>query len=89
MAYRRPGIRVTQEFVDVLPGLAAFNLPNCIVGPAYQVVSGDELGSYTGSLSSYTYVSLMPGAIVDTNILDENELTDHQYPIGVTLTNVR
>lgn len=85
MAYRRPGIQVTQEFADLLPALAAFNLPNCIIGPAYQVVSGDNLGEYDGSAASYTYNSLNTGNIVDTAEANENELADHQYPISVRL----
>ena len=89
MAYRRPGIRVTQEFADLLPALAPFNLPNCVVGPAYQVVTEDEVGSYTGVEASYTYASQKPGSIVDTTELDENELTDHQYPISVSIINAK
>lgn len=88
MSYRRPGIRVTQEFLDLLPALAPFNLPNCIVGPAYQVVRDDNLGSYDGVSSTYSYVSLNVGNIVDTNPLDEDELTDHQYPVKVTLSDI-
>lgn len=89
MAYRRPGIRVTQEFLDLQPALAAFNLPNCIIGPAYQVVQNDSLGSYVGVASSYSYVGLGAGNIVDVAELDELELADHQYPISVTLQNVK
>jgi len=88
MAYRRPGIRVTQEFLDLLPALAPFNLPNCVVGPAYQVVQADDVGSYTGIAASYSYVGLNAGNIVDINKLDENELTDHQYPIKVYLKEI-
>jgi hypothetical protein len=88
MAYRRPGIRVTQEFLDLLPALAPFNLPNCVVGPAYQVVQDDEVGSYTGIAGSYSYAGLNAGNIVDINKLDENELTDHQYPIKTYLKEI-
>ncbi len=89
MAYRRPGIKVTQEFADLLPALAAFNLPNCTIGPAYQVVPNDEIGSYAGLDASYTYANQLAGSIIDTNELDENELTDHQYPISVQLTDAK
>jgi hypothetical protein len=89
MAYRRPGIKVTQEFADLAPALAPFNLPNCIVGPAYQVVSGDELGAYDGSAITVSYASLNAGNIVDTAELNENELADHQYPVAVTLQDAK
>jgi hypothetical protein len=89
MAYRRPGIQVTQEFAGLLPALAPFNLPNCVIGPAYQVVQGDELGTYLGVASAYSYVSIGAGNIVDTAELNENELTDHQYPITVRLENIQ
>lgn len=89
MAYRRPGIRVTQEFADLLPALAPFNLPDCIIGPAYQVVPEDEVGSYSGLDASYTYASKRPGAIIDIAELNSNELTDHQYPISVKITDAK
>lgn len=89
MAYRRPGIKVTQEFADLAPALAQFNLPNCIIGPAYQVVSGDELGAYDGSAIEVSYASLNAGNIVDTAALDENELADHQFPVAVRLQDAK
>jgi hypothetical protein len=89
MAYRRPGIRVTQEFADLLPALAPFNLPNCTIGPAYQVVFGDSLGVYDGSSTVYSYASLRAGAIVDLAVLDGNELPDHQFPISVVIKNAK
>jgi len=87
MTYRRPGIRVTQEFADLLPALSPFNLPSCIIGPAYQVVTDDKVGTYNGLDVSYAYASKNAGAIVDTNELDVNELTDHQFPITVKIVD--
>lgn len=89
MVYRKPGIRLTQEFVDLLPALAAFQLPNCIVGPAFKIYRADALGSYTGITAAYPYASLMPGAVVDTRALDAAELRDHQFPIAVRLVNAK
>lgn len=89
MTYRKPGIRLTQEFVDLLPALAAFQLPNCIIGPAYKIYLEDLLGSYTGLSAGYPYASLMPGAIVDTAALDPAELPDHQFPVSVKLTDAK
>ena len=87
--YRRPGIRVTQEFEDLAPALAPFNLPNCIVGPAYQVVSGDELGSYEGDAIELSYAGLNAGNLVDTAELDSNELSDSQFPVNVKITDAK
>jgi len=89
MAYRRPGIQVTQEFVDLLPALAAFNLPNCVIGDAYQVVSADLVGEYLGAPASYSYASLNAGNLVDVRVLDTLALQDHQYPITVILTDAK
>lgn len=87
--YRRPGIKVTQEFVDLLPALAPFNLPNCIIGPAFQVVKNDNLGPYIGEETSYPYVKLNAGNVVDTSLLSDTELKDHQFPIAVKLTEIK
>ena len=65
MAYRRPGVTVTQEFVGLAPALAAFSLPCVAVGPAYQIVDNDTLGTYTGQQNTYSYASVMGGAVVD------------------------
>lgn len=89
MAYRRPGIQVTQEFVDLLPALASFNLPNCVIGDAYQVIATDMLGEYLGTPASYGYVSLDAGNIVDLRESNESELEDHQYPITVNLADAK
>lgn len=65
MAYRRPGVTVTQQFTGLVPALAAFNLPCVAVGPAFQLVTADSVGSYNGSQQTYGYASLAPGALVD------------------------
>jgi len=65
MAYRRPGITVTQEFAGLSPALAAFSLPSVVVGPAFQLVDNDVLGNYSGEEHLYAYASLLAGAIVD------------------------
>lgn len=65
MAYRPPGVTVTQNFLAAAPALAAIALPNCIIGPAFQIVDNDTLGSYSGLEQVYAYASLAPAAIVD------------------------
>ena len=71
MAYRRPGITVTQEFVGLAPALAAFALPSVVVGPAFQLVDNDILGTYNGSETTYAYTSALGGALVDLSGLEE------------------
>ena len=90
MAYRRPGITVTQEFVGLVPALAAATLPCVAVGPAYQIVNDDALGSYTGSQTAYAYASLLGGAVVDLAEI----AADDPYPaiskeIEVSLENTK
>lgn len=74
MAYRHPGVTVTQEFQNAAPALAAFSLPCVVIGPAYQVVNNDSLGTYAGDEQTYAYASLLGGALVDLSVTDEDEL---------------
>lgn len=85
-AYRKPGVTVTQEFLGLVPALAAFTLPSVVVGPAYQLVDADALGNYLGSQLAFAYASKMGGAFVD---LDEElgEFAVTKKPIAVTLKN--
>lgn len=78
MAYRKPGVTVTQEFVGLVPALAAFALPCVVVGPAYQLVDDDDLGGYYGIETTYSYASMLGGAIVDL----EETSADEPYPIS-------
>jgi hypothetical protein len=75
MAYRRPGVTVTQEFVATAPQLAALALPCVAVGPAYQIVNSDFIGTYSGVEQSYAYASLMGGALVDDSWPDSENPT--------------
>lgn len=89
MAYRKPGVRVTQELVGLVPALAAFALPSVTVGPGYQLVDEDELGEYTGSEQSYEYASKNPVAVVDLNeISEDDQFPQTKKPVAVTLTDV-
>ena len=82
MAYRRPGVTVTQEFVGLVPALAAFALPSVTVGPAFQLVDDDALGSYDGAEQLFPYASLLGGAIVDLGgAVDGEVLPEHPFPI--------
>lgn len=88
MAYRRPGVTVTQEFVGLVPALAAFSLPCVAVGPAYQLVDGDALGTYTSVEELFPYASLMGGAAVDLAELATDELFPAtKKPIEASLLN--
>jgi hypothetical protein len=89
MAYRKPGVRVTQEFIGLVPALAAFTLPSVTVGPGYQLVDEDALGQYAGTEQAYAYAGKNPVAVVD---LRETASDDYfaatKKPVAVTLKNV-
>lgn len=88
MAYRRPAVTVIQEFVGLVPALAAFALPSCSVGPAYQIVKGDLVGVYTGTLGAYAYASVLAGAVVDLEEMPVAEVYPAtKLPVAVTLKN--
>jgi len=73
MAYRKPGVTVTQEFLAAAPALAAAALPCVVVGPAYQLVDDDSLGVYAGAEVLFPYASLLGGAVVDLEVTASNE----------------
>lgn len=85
MAYRQPGVTVIQEFLSALPSLAAFSLPNVIVGPTFQVASQLNAGSYTGVLGTYQYPNQMQGTIIDNRAADPTDLVS--YPVRAFLQN--
>ena len=90
MAYRRPGVTVTQEFQAVAPALAAFSLPSVAIGPAYQLINDDALGLYGSVESLYPYASMLGGAQADLEELAEDELFPAtKKPISVKLTNTK
>lgn len=90
MAYRRPAVTVIQEFVGLVPALAAFSLPTVAVGPTFQLVNGDLLGTYSDTQQVYAYASLLGGAIVDLALLDpEDPHPTTKQPIEVLLSNAR
>jgi len=72
--YSKPAVQVIQEFIGLVPALAEFTLPGVAIGPAFQLVDDDLLGTYVGTAQSYPYASLMPGAIPDIAPLDPAEL---------------
>lgn len=65
MAYREPGVTVTQEFANAQPALATFSLPNVIVGPIFQIVTEAEAGTYSGDSDTYGWAGKLAGAIAD------------------------
>ena len=77
MTYKRPAVTVIQEFTALVPDVVAFNLPVCSIGPAYQLVNNDLLGTYAGLQRDYSYAKLLAGAQVDLEVLAEDE----QFPI--------
>jgi len=90
MAYRRPGVTVTQEFQGLVPALAAFALPSVVVGPAYQLVDNDNLGVYGAVETLFPYASILGGAIADLAVADPLELFPiTKKPIVATLKNAK
>lgn len=89
MAYRRPAVTVTQEFVGLQPALAAFSLPNCIIGPAFSIVRDAAAGSISGNGSdvSLAYPGLLVGQTVDLSAEDPSfPITSR--PVSAKATNV-
>src|SRR5208282_2099277 len=85
-AYRRPGVQLTQQFVGLSPQLAVFALPNVHVGPAFQVVPDDNVGTYAGLGVSVTYLSQISGTIIDTRPSNPTDLLN--YPVTINLENL-
>lgn len=87
MAYRQPGVTVTQEFANALPALATFSLPNVIVGPVFTVFTNQSagVGTYLGSMVVIPYPGQPLGSYVDTRALDPTDLVS--YPIVINLKN--
>jgi len=85
MAYRQPGVTVTEEFAFALPALAAFSLPNVIVGPVFTVLANQSggAGSYSGGPATIPYPNKPLGSYVDTRPLDANDLIS--YPVVINL----
>lgn len=86
MAYRQPGVRLTQEFTNLAPALALFSLPNIHVGPAFQVLPDDVVGNYSGALVSVSYLGKIAGAIVDVRPPNPLDLLD--YPVIPSFKNL-
>jgi hypothetical protein len=85
MAYREPAVRVTQEFVNALPALAAFALPHVNVGPAFQVVNEGAAGAYAGLSTNYSYPGQIAGTYIDTRAYDSTDLLS--FPVKALLSN--
>lgn len=74
MAYKQPGVMLTQVFLNAQPALAADALPNINIGEAYQLVTDALFGTYSGNLQAYGYANLMGGAQVDLAETSEDEV---------------
>lgn len=60
-------VEVSQEFVDPTPDLVSPVLRTVFVGEHFQIESDLTLGSYVGALASYSYPSLLTGAVIETS----------------------
>jgi len=76
MAYRRPAIEVIQEFQSAAAALALPSLPAIVVGPGFQIQDDVDAGVYSEenlAITSYLYVGVAPGAVVDLTDAPEIE----------------
>jgi hypothetical protein len=87
MSYKRPGVETIQEFQAGVPALSTPDLPSVIFGPAYQIVNNNNVGNYVGINTIYPYQSLLPAAIVDLKLEDEEDLID--FPVTINIKNAR
>jgi hypothetical protein len=87
MAYREPGVKVTQEFANALPALAVFALPNVVVGPVFTVFAQASAGAatYTAGSATIPYPGLPAGSFVDTRAADATDLIS--YPVAIDFKN--
>ena len=89
MAYRIPAVRVTQLFAAAAGAIAAPTLPSCSIGPAFQLLDDDLLGTYTGSEQIYSYAGIIPGSKVDiAPEVEDDPFPIMSKPISVELWNV-
>ena len=92
MAYRRPAIEVIQDFQNAAAALALPTLPALIAGPGYQIQDNVNAGVYSEAnlaITSYAYVGLFSGAIVDLSDTPELEADANAHKsVGVSLKNV-
>ena len=88
MAYKQPGVTVTQEFSAAPTQVVGATLPAVAIGPAYQLVTNDLIGTYAGSALSCAYASMLPVAYVDLAWPIENDPTPAiRKNISVTMKN--
>ena len=88
MAYRRPAIEVIQEFQAAAAALALPTLPACVVGPGYQIADDVQVGVYSGTQTTYDYVGLADGALVDLTKAPATEAELNVWkPVGVALAD--
>lgn len=88
MTYRRPAITVIQEFTGLVADITALSLPSVAVGPAFQLVDNDLLGTYSGNSQDYPYASKMVSAKIDLLITASDELyPDTKKDLAVLITD--
>lgn len=85
MAYRQPGVTVTENFTGTTQALSLFSLPNVNIGPAFQVVFAQSAGSYAGSAATYNYPGQIEGTYVDTRAYNPSDLVS--FPVAIQLSN--
>lgn len=90
MPYRRPAIKVIEQFQQAAAALALPTLPACIVGPGFQIADNVNCGHFTsgGSPVLLAYAGLDAGAIVDLSAVPATVPEANAWKgVGVTLAN--
>jgi hypothetical protein len=89
MAYRRPAIEVIQEFQQAAAALALPSLPAIVVAPGFQIQDDVDAGVYSEenlAITSYSYVGVQAGSIVDLTDAPELEAEANAHKgVGVKL----
>lgn len=92
MAYNEPGVRVIQEVAEGALSSADSDLPTCIIGPLYSILTQESAGSFdplSGSAQDYEWPNAPAGSLVDISgtmngIVDSTEVMAFYLKDAVT-----
>ena len=85
MPYTPPGIEVIQVLDETAVTTSAPAQPVVVIGPAFQIVTDEVMGSYTGSSLVAAYAS---AGVVDISDPDPLALASELAPVTLTLKTV-
>lgn len=85
MPYSPPGIEVNQVLDESAVATSSPSQPVVVIGPAFQIVSSESMGSYDGTTLAASYAS---GGVVDVSDPDPDALASELYPVTIELQDV-